>query len=346
MAAGCDYAVARVRAMRGRLLGRAGIAALLAEPGLAARLEFLKRTDYGEAIAAHLGGEPDPLAGVERGLRARLMDDLARIDRFLAGERVRALFRSVLAFEDGWTIKTILRGVAAGEAPERMFLLLLPTPELDRPALEQLVRQREVKAVVDLLATWRSPYAGALAGGLAAYAHRPDLLYLEVALDGDLFSRALAAARRGGEDGRALLAFLETEIDLVNAATLLKLVGHGDAGEFFIAGGRAIGLHRYRRYARLDAASLKQMLVGERVLLSVPGLRTLVALDDPVATDELLHRALGEALRREALRNPVSLAVPLSFVLARRAEIQRIRLVLRGTEFGLPAPELLELVEA
>ena len=333
MAAGCDYAVARVRAMRGRLLGRAGIAALLAEPGLAARLEFLKRTDYGEAIAAHLGGEPDPLAGVERGLRARLMDDLARIDRFLAGERVRALFRSVLAFEDGWTIKTILRGVAAGEAPERMFLLLLPTPELDRPALEQLVRQREVKAVVDLLATWRSPYAGALAGGLAAYAHRPDLLYLEVALDGDLFSRAL-------------LAFLETEIDLVNAATLLKLVGHGDAGEFFIAGGRAIGLHRYRRYARLDAASLKQMLVGERVLLSVPGLRTLVALDDPVATDELLHRALGEALRREALRNPVSLAVPLSFVLARRAEIQRIRLVLRGTEFGLPAPELLELVEA
>ena len=98
MAPGCDYAVARVRAMRGRLLGRAGITNLLAQPGLPARLEFLKRTDYGEALAAHLSREPDPLVAAERGLRACLMDDLARIDRFLRGERLQALFRAILAF--------------------------------------------------------------------------------------------------------------------------------------------------------------------------------------------------------------------------------------------------------
>ncbi|MBI3047668.1 MAG: V-type ATPase subunit [Acidobacteria bacterium] len=345
MAEGCDYANARVRAMRSRLLGRAGIAALLAEPGLAARLEFLKRTDYGEAVTAHLGGESDQLAATERGLRARLMDDLAQIDRFLAGTRVRALFRSILAFEDGWTIKTILRGVAAGEAPERMFLLLAPTPVLDHAALEQLVRQREVKTVVDLLATWRSPYARALVEGLAAYAQRRDLLYFEVPLDRVLFGRALDAARRDGEDGRMLLAFLEAQVDLVNAATLLKIAGHGGADEFFIAGGRVIGPRRYRQYARLDAASLKAALAREGRLLAAAGLVTLAALDDPVATDQLLQRALGEAMRREALRNPLSLAVPLSFVLERRAEIERIRLVLRGAEFGLPAAELLELVE-
>jgi V/A-type H+-transporting ATPase subunit C len=346
MAAGCDYANARVHAMRSRLLGRAGIAALLAEPGLAGRVEFLKRTDYGEAIAAHLGGEADPLAAAERGLRARLMDDLEKIDRFLAGERPRALFRSILAFEDGWAIKTVLRGVAAGEASERMFLLLAPTPELDHAALEELVRQREVKAVVDLLATWRSPYAGALVDGLAAYAHRRDLLHLEVPLDRLLFSRALAAARRDGEDGRMLRAFLETHIDLVNAATLLELAGHGEADEFFIAGGRFIGPHRYRQYARLDAAALREALAREGRLLAVAGLRALAALGDPAAADQLLHRALGEAMRREASRNPLSLAVPLLFVLDRRAEIQRIRLVLRGAEFGLPAAELLDLVEA
>lgn len=346
MSVGCDYANARVHAMRSRLLGRAGIAALLAEPGLAGRLEFLKRTDYGEAITAHLGGESDQLAAAERGLRDCLMDDLANIDRFLAEERPRALFRSILAFEDGWAIKTILRGVAVGEAPERVFLLLAPTPELDHAALEELVRQREVKAVVGLLATWRSPYAQALVDGLAAYAHRRDLLHLEVALDRLLFSRALAAARHVGEDGRMLRAFLDTHIDLVNAATLLTLAGHGEADEFFIAGGRVISPHRYRQYARLDAAALREALAREGRLLAVARLRTLAALGDPAAADQLLHRALGEAMRREASRNPLSLAVPLLFVLDRRAEIQRIRLVLRGAEFGLPAAELVELVEA
>ncbi len=346
MATGCDYANARVRAMRSRLLGRAGIAALLAEPGLAARLELLKRTDYGEAVAAHLRESADRLAAAERGLRARLTDDLARIDRFLGSERVRALFRSILAFEDGWTIKTILRGVAAGEAAERMSLLLTPTPELDHAALEELARQREVEAVVDLLTSWRSPYARALGEGLAAYAHRHDLLSIEVALDRVLFSQARAAAGRDGEDGRMLRRFVETHVDLVNAATLLKLAGRGEADEFFIDGGRVLGLRRYRQYARLDRAGLGAALAREGRLLNVAGLRTLAALDDPVAADQLLQRALGEAMRREATGSPLSLAVPVSFVLDRRVEIQRIRLVLRGAEFGVPAAELLELVEA
>ena len=43
--------------------------------------------------------------------------------------------------------------------------------------------------------------------------------------------------------------------------------------------------------------------------------------------------------------HPLSLAVPLAFVLERQAEIRQIRLVLRGAEFGLPADELLARVE-
>jgi vacuolar-type H+-ATPase subunit C/Vma6 len=66
---------------------------------------------------------------------------------------------------------------------------------------------------------------------------------------------------------------------------------------------------------------------------------------DPFAVDQVLHRALGEAMQREARVHPLSLAVALSFVLERRAEVKRIRLVLRGTQFGLPADELLALVE-
>lgn len=343
--AGCDYANARVAAMRGRLLGATGIVDLLARPGLTAKLDFLRQTDYGDAVAAHLGRGLDPLRGAERGLRARLMEDLIRVHRFLDGEPVQCLFQAILALEDGWNLKTILRGVARGELAERLFLLLVPTPHLDDPALEELVRQKDAKAIVDLLATWRSPYAVPLAEALPAYRRRRDLVLLEVALDRFLFARALEAARRDGEDGRILQRFLETQIDLTNAGTLLKLAGEAGGHEFFIPGGRTISTKRFRRLSALAAPELGEALAGEGRLQLAAGLVTMGAGRDPFTTDQLLHRMLRETIRREARTHPLSLAVPLAFILERQAEVRRIRLVLRATEFSLPADELLDLIE-
>jgi V/A-type H+-transporting ATPase subunit C len=343
--AGCDYANARIRAMKGRLLGPTGILELLAQPGLNARLEYLRKTDYGEAVAAQLARAPDPLRGAERGLRMRLVDDFLRIDRFFTGERVQPLLRAILAFEDGWNIKTILRGISGGETPERIFLLLAPTPELADPALEELVGQKDVKAVVDLLATWRSAYAPPLTDALASYLTHGELLLLEAALDRSLYARALEAARKDGEDGRILLGFLETQIDLANVGILLKLAGVARGEEYFIPGGRLLDLKRFRQLSPLREPELREVLARLGRLRLDARLGTLGERGDPFTLDQVLHRALGETLRREAAVHPLSLAVPLAFVLARQAEVRQIRLVLRGAEFGLPADELLTLLE-
>jgi vacuolar-type H+-ATPase subunit C/Vma6 len=71
----------------------------------------------------------------------------------------------------------------------------------------------------------------------------------------------------------------------------------------------------------------------------------MVERGDPFAVDQVLRQALAEVMRREARLDPLSLAVPLAFVLERQAEVRQIRLVLRGAEFGVPADELLALVE-
>jgi V/A-type H+-transporting ATPase subunit C len=331
--------------MKSRLLGPKGILELLALPDLGARLDFLKKTEYGEAVAAHLSREPHPLRGAERGLRARLLQDLARIDRFLGGERAQPLYRALLGFEDGWNLKTILRGMARGEPPDRIFLLLAPTPALDDAALGELMRQREAKAVVDLLATWQSPYALPLQEALPEYLRRGELLTLEVALDRWLFARALAVARSDGEDGRVALGFLEAQIDLTNTGTLLKLAGEGGAGEFFVPGGRLIGEPAFRRYARLAREELRESLARAGQRHRAPGIVQMAKLSDPFGVDQVLHQALRDSVRREARINPHSLAVPLAFVLERQAEVRRIRLVLRGAEFGVPHDRLLDLLE-
>ncbi len=341
----CDYTNARVRAMRGRLLGREGVLGLLALPDLAARLDFLRKTDYGTAIATHLSTVPDPLEGAERGLRARLMDDTRRIDRFLRHEQAQPLFRVILAFEDGRNLKTVLRGVARGEAPERVFHLLAPTLGLDDPALKELVRERDVKSVIDRLATWQSPYAFPLGEALPSYLKRGDLLFLENALDRFLFAQALARARREGEDGQILLTFLKTWIDLTNAATLLKLAGEGADFEFFIPGGLTITEAVFFEYVVLGQPELGEALVREFRHRFGEGWATAEELQDAFTAEQRVHAALVAMLGREARLRPLSLAVPLAFVLEREAEVRQIRLVLRGAEFGLPPAELLSLVE-
>jgi V/A-type H+-transporting ATPase subunit C len=343
--AGRDYANARVRAMQGRLLGRQGILELLARPDLAARLGYLKETDYGEAVATYLARELDALRGAEQGLRMRLVDDLLRIDRFLGGERAAALLGAILAFEDGWSLKTILRGITRGEPPERILLLLAPTPGLDDGALRELAGQREVKTVLDLLATWRSPYARALTQAFRRYRAQRDLFLLEMALDRFLFARAVETARRNGEDGRILLRFLETQIDLANAGVLLKLAGGAQEEEYFIPGGRLMGLQRFRRLSALGERELRDALVRTGRLHLDARLIAMGERADAFTVDQMLHRSLEETMRWEARVHPLSLAVPLAFVLARQAEVRKIRLVLRGTEFGLPADEILALLE-
>jgi V/A-type H+-transporting ATPase subunit C len=342
---GLDYANARVRAMKGRLLGHEGILELLAQQGTAAKLDHLKKTDYGEAMAAQLARPVDPLRGAEQGLRTRLAEDLLRIDSFLSGEHVRSLLRAVLAFEDGWAIKTILRGVSRGEPRERMFLLVAPTPGLDDAALRELVGQKDVKGVVDLLTTWGSPFGRPLADGFETYLSHRELIVLEIALDLFLFAQALDVARKDGADGRLLLGFLETQIDLANAGTLLKLAGGPIGDEFFIPGGRSLDLKRFQQLSKRGERELRQALVKEGRLRLDPRLAKAGEGGDPFAVDQILHGALREAIRREARVHPLSIAVPLAFVLQRQAEIRQIRLVLRGSEFGLPADELFALLE-
>jgi V/A-type H+/Na+-transporting ATPase subunit C len=340
MASCCDYANARVRAMAGRLLGQKGITDLLAQPSLAARLDYLKRTTYGESLAAHLMREPDSLRAAERALGAQLSNDLLQMNRFLRGEPVLPLFRAVLGFEDAWTLKTVLRGIAQGEPPDRIFALVAPTPEFDDPALRELVRQKDVKAVVDILATWRSPYASPLTEAFARYKTHRELFPLEVALDQFVFREALNAARGDGEDGEILLQFLENQIDLANVATLLKRADGGRCDDLFIPGGRSVSLHRFRTLSSLKEKDLREALAAT-------GRPQLAAIDgaSPFTVDQILQQALRKAIEREARVHPLSLAVPISFLLERRAEVQRIRLVLRGAEFGVPAAELVALVE-
>lgn len=331
----CDFAAGRIGAMRSRLLGPRGLRRLLAAPDLAARLEMLRRSPYAGAVPA--GEGQAALLEAERALGELERRESSRLLGFIEGRRPRRLFAAFLALADAENVKTILRGLVRSAPAERIRDLTAPSPGLDAAALSRLAAQPDPAAAGRVLAALGSPLAGAVAAAVPGLAQPGGLLGLDVAVDRAALAQALGAARRAGEDGRLLAAVLGAWADARNAATLLALQGEGDPGALFLPGGTALGRARFGRLARLGGAALRREL-GDLASPAVPG--------DAFRAEHALGAALRRAARRAARERPLSLAVPLAFALDRRAEVGRVRLVLRGALFGLPADDLLELVEA
>jgi V/A-type H+-transporting ATPase subunit C len=332
-----DGANARVGARRARLPGAAELRELLARPTTEARLDLLARAPWGTALRDGIARAPDPIGEAEAALRDAVRGEALSILEAVEGARPRALLAAWLDLQAATALKVLIRGIAAGEAPERIAALAPPVPSLPPERIRAAAAAPSLEALAGALEAWGSPLAPALAEALPARA-RYGLLPLEIAMDRAVLERAREACRRSGEDGRILAAHLEELVDVRNAATLLALSGCG-GGELFLAGGSRLSREEFRRLAAAPAAELQAGLAR-----AFPG--TDGALATPWSAELALERGLAARLRRTARRNPLSLAVPLAFLAERRAQVRRIALVLRAAALGLPGEEILDLMEA
>jgi V/A-type H+-transporting ATPase subunit C len=330
-----DFANARVRARRAALAGPRAVRELLARPTLAARLELLRSLPAGLAVAAELGS--DPLAAAERGLREGLRRETLALLEDVEGARARRLLAAWLALEEATAVKAVLRGVARGAALDRTLAAAPPVPTLPEAALRAAAAASSPEGALAVLSAAGSAVAAAALGARGA----PDegLLPFELAADRAALDRARAACRRGGEDGAILARHVADRADARNAATLLALRGAVPAAPPWVPGGRRFGEATLDALARAGAEAARAAVAGG---FDLPARRLVL----PWSADRALASACLAALAREARERPLSLAVPLLHLAARREEVRRLALALRGAELALPADELLDLVEA
>ncbi len=331
-----DYANARARARRSRLAGARTLRDLLARPTLPARLELVRALPAGAAVPAEPG--LDPLGAVESGLREGLRREALALVEDAEGRRPRRLLVAWLALDEAATVKAVLRGVARGAALDRTLAAAPPVPGLPEEALRLAAAASSLEGAVEALAAAGSGLAAALSEALPRV-QEEGLLPLEIAADRAALARAAAACRRGGEDGAILARHVADRADARNAMTLLALAGAPPAAEPWVPGGR-----------RWDDAALATLAragleVARAAVARAFGLAA-GALASPWSADRALESACAAALAREARARPLSLAVTLAYLAARREEIRRLALALRGADLGLPPEELLELVEA
>jgi V/A-type H+-transporting ATPase subunit C len=333
-----DFANARVAARRARLVGVRELRALLARPTPEARLEALRPTALGAALPAEpRTGDGAPL-GIETGLRLAVRRDALRLLEDVEGSRARMLLEAFLALDEAELVKAVLRGVAAGAPLDRTLAAVPLVPRLPESAVRAAAAAATLDAALSSLEEAGSTVAGAVRA-LPVALERQSLLALELAADRAAVERARLAARRRGEDAAILARHVSDRVDVRNASTVLALAGGTAEESWFLPGGR-----------RFTEAALRGLAASPpavaRSAIAKAFRTTEVALATPWGAHRALERSLLAEARREARARPLSLAVPLAYLLERRAEVERVALVLRGAALGMPGDEILDLADA
>lgn len=317
-------------------MGSDALRELLVRPSLEARIDLLVRS--GRLPAPPAEREGPPLDAVEATLRAALREDEARLLREVEGEGPRRLLAAALGLREGQLLKVLLRGTAFGTPPDRLVALAPPTAAVPEERLRELAESTSPEALAESLAREGSPFSAPLRAALVER-DRAGLLPAEVAIDRVAFGRVAEGARGRGEDAAALSDWLAARADARNALTLLALGANAPSRDLFIPGGRRIGVEPFRR---LERAGPEERRRAAAALVPCGPER----LAEPASAERLLEGAATRRLRLAARRAPLSLAVPLAWIEARREEIHRIAVVLRGASLGLPGDAILDLVEA
>ncbi len=342
-----EYANARIRGMKSRLLTPSTFETLINRPDLASFTTELEKTVYRDELEK-AGLQHQGIIQVEVALRKDLAYRFKKIQKLFQSEEKDVHLNLILHRWDVQNIKTILRGKHTHALPEEILSCLIPAGELDEAALIELSRQPDIKAVIDLLATWRIEYYIPLIKNFKEFTDKRDMAVLEYALDKFYYEHALAVVKKGEtDDDHIIKEFLITEIDITNLKTILKVIWDkmepAEAERFLIKGSIQFGKERLSSLIRTGTIEnvLRQLKdTPYQFLSNVP--EKYVAAGKISEFEKELDRHLVKRGVQHFLGDPLSIAMGLGFIWAKVNEVTNIRIIARGKAEDLSEKELRE----
>jgi V/A-type H+/Na+-transporting ATPase subunit C len=350
MPQGYGYGNARLRAMRSRLLTEADYNALLVKADIEEVITALTETPYRDDIEAALV-RVDGVRCVFEALRTNLTRTLRHVREFFEGEP-RMLVDLLLRRWDRHNVSTILRGQSREASPEEVLSAILPLGQLDEVALRELVHQPDLRAVMDLMTTWRLPYAGVLRGVQARGGLGPDLDQLELALYRFHYASMREALDQKDGNRAVVLETLQIEVDLINLSTALRLARWPDTIRVV--------------HARYHATDVRPLLIEPGGYVSSQRLADLVARgggpegivnglsdtrygppldagwrrylagEDRLASLEReLERWQAQCVVAMFTRDPLSIAIPIGYFGCKEIEVTNLRLIAQAVSLAL-----------
>lgn len=334
------YANARIRGMRSRLLGRAALDNLIEEPSIKRLVHELTETEYGPDLEEVLIHGLDA-TNIDVALTNNMVRTFQKIMGFLNTEAAY-LVTTLLGRWDIFNVKTILRAKHMHLPIDELKGGLLPAGQLSPVDLEHLSAAKDVRAVVDIAATWGLPMAGALRDGHAEFMRTGELASLELALDRYYTDWARRRLKRRGANARMAEKVLAMQVDVANLVMVLRLqkadVGHIDVAQFFLEGGTDITRELYLQLAAMsDTDEVLDRLRGTPYGRALDDVSMLYLEQNSISVFE---RALEDLFMRRTLGiakgDPLGIGVAITYLWAKQNEVTNLRIIVKGKSVGMP----------
>jgi V/A-type H+-transporting ATPase subunit C len=341
-----DYVNARIKGMKSRLLAPPLFETLILKPDVESIIAELENTPYKpeiEKATVQYSG----IKCIEVALRKDFANTFRKILGFMKGGESETYINILLSRWDIQNIKTILRGKNIHMTSAEIVECLVPAGQLDDTTLIELIKQPDVKAVIDLLATWGIEYAKPLTRNFKEYSEKRDLTVLEYAIDKFYYENALEKLGEDSYDDRIILDMITTEIDVTNIKNVLKMIRDKieieEAETFLIKGGITLDIEKLLSMLRSGT------LEGAIKVLDATPYKFLSELPpDAFKTEKIsvFEKELEKYLIKRGisrfLGDPLSIAIAVGYVWAKYNEITNIRIIARCKTADITEKEIRE----
>jgi len=328
-----DYVNARIKGMKSRLLAPPVFETLILKPDVESIIAELENTPYKleiERATVQYSG----IKCIEVALRKDFTHAFRKILGYMKGGESETYIKILLSRWDIQNIKTILRGKNIHMTSVEIVECLVPAGQLDDTTLVELIKQPDVKAVIDLLATWGIDYAKPLTRNFKEYSEKRDLSILEYAIDRFYFENALNAVKGEKYDDTLIRDMIMAEIDVTNIKNVLRIIRDKidieEAQGFLIKGGITLDIEKLLSMLRsgtLEGAIRHLETTPYRFLSKVP--EEILRTEKISAFEKELEKYLIKRGISRFLGDPLSIAVAVGYVWAKYNEITNIRIIAR-----------------
>ncbi len=319
------YIVARVRAMKGKLIPKDMYPKFL-NMEISEITRFIEESEYKKDVD-ELGKKYKGTDLLEHALNLNLAMTYRKLIEVSQNE-AKFLIIEYLRQWDIWNIKTIIRGKFSGASDDEILEDIVSAGQLRFRDLSEIIKIGSIEGVIAALA--RTPYYPALEG------YKGVLADIENNLDKLYYESLIKAGITSGD--RFFLKFLRTEIDLKNLKILFRMKHAGlereDITKLLLPGGMELKENELSRLAAMPFSefvrSLEEFSYWEAIGDISEDLTSLINIETHLDKYALLYAT------RISYYYPLSILPVLDYIVSKKLEVDNIRIIVRGKETKLP----------